>query len=74
MIESTVNIFVLELAENEVDSSPEYGASRLVIEDNIGESVHLHYRNMRWEFTVDGFRTFANELETALEELEDGNC
>ena len=42
---------------------------RLDIEDNIGESVHVHYKNMRLDFTITDFLNLAKACSNALEEL-----
>ena len=42
---------------------------RLDIEDNIGESVHFHYKNMRLDFTITDFLNLAKACSNALEEL-----
>jgi len=42
---------------------------RLQIEDNIGEAIHVHYQNMRFDFSVEGFLQFANAIYGSLKEL-----
>jgi hypothetical protein len=37
-------------------------ASRLITEDNKGESFHLHYRNIRLEFDEPAFRQFCDHV------------
>jgi len=68
-----VNIFVEELANESVDGEPETGKDRIAIEDNVGESIHMHYRNSRLEMSVSDFITFAEKVNEAQEALEDGN-
>lgn len=68
---TNMNVFVYELAEGE--PPPDSGEDRLVIEDNVGEAIHLHYRQFRLDMTIDDFRTFASKLEQAMSELTDGD-
>ena len=42
---------------------------RFVIEDNIGESIHLHIDNMRIDFTVEEFLEFSKMTKKSLTEL-----
>lgn len=66
-----MNIFVYELAEGELPTGS--ANDRLVVEDNVGEAIHLHYRDFRLDMTIDDFRTFASELQQAKSELTDGD-
>jgi hypothetical protein len=43
---------------------------RFVVEDNIGESVHLHIDNMRVDFTINEFLEFSKMTREALRGLE----
>jgi hypothetical protein len=43
---------------------------RFVVEDNIGESIHLHVDNLRIDFSVDQFLSFARIIEESLAGLE----
>lgn len=43
---------------------------RFVIEDNIGESMHLHIDNMRVDFTIDEFLEFSQMIRESLEDLD----
>jgi len=53
------------------DSSSRKGKfKRFVVEDNIGESVHLHIDNMRVDFTINEFLEFSKMTRVALQELE----
>ncbi len=65
-----MNPFVIELSKKEISTEPDLVPKKLSIEDNIGESVHIHYRNLRIEFTIDEFLKFENHITHALEELE----
>ena len=41
---------------------------RLWIEDNIGEAIHIHYRNMRFDFTIEEFLQLANAFYGSLKD------
>ena len=43
---------------------------RFVLEDNIGESLHLHIDTMRVDFTVNEFLSFAQMIRSSLLELD----
>ncbi|MCF6775586.1 hypothetical protein L3V83_03250 [Thiotrichales bacterium 19X7-9] len=43
---------------------------RFVIEDNIGESLHLHIDNMRIDFTINEYLEFANMIRSSLKNLD----
>jgi hypothetical protein len=42
---------------------------RLDIEDNIGESIHIHYKNFRMDFTIRDFLRLAEGCSDALQKL-----
>lgn len=42
---------------------------RFAIEDNIGESIHLHFDNMRLDFTIDEFLNFSKIIRNSLSKL-----
>lgn len=68
-----MNVFVYELATGEVDSAPAKTSTKFVIEDNVGEGIHIHLRNFRLELSIDDFQTFAENVRAAREELQDGD-
>jgi len=68
-----MNVFSYELATAEIESAPDLDARKFVIDDNIGESIHIHYRNVRFEFSVEDFVRFAEACESASEGLENGD-
>lgn len=68
-----MNVFSYVLAEGDVQPRPEIASTKFVIDDNIGESVHIHYRNTRIELSVDDFKKFATNVNRAQERLKDGN-
>ncbi len=39
------------------------------IEDNIGESIHIHYKNIRMDFTVRDFLSLARGCSDSLQKL-----
>ncbi len=43
---------------------------RFVIEDNIGESIHLHIDNMRIDFNIEEYLSFADLIRNSLKELD----
>jgi len=69
-----MNIFSYILAKKEIEPKPDLASRKFVIDDNIGEAIHIHYRNTRIEFSVEDYLKFADEITTAQEELRDGDC
>lgn len=65
-----MNVFSYILARGSLDSSPDLHSTKFVVDDNIGESIHIHYRNLRLEMTVDDFDTLAKNVTQAAEQLE----
>lgn len=51
-------------------SNPKAKIKRFVLEDNIGESLHLHIDNMRIDFTVKEFLAFTQMIRSSLLELD----
>jgi hypothetical protein len=43
---------------------------RFQLEDNIGESIHLHIDNMRIDFTINEFFNFSDIIRKSLEEVK----
>jgi len=43
---------------------------RLDIEDNIGEGIHIHYKNFRIDYTIEEFLSFAKACKQALNSIE----
>lgn len=66
-----MNIFVEELSRGTIGAG---GSNKgmVKIEDNVGESIHIHYDNFRIEMSIDDFDTLATKFVEAGEEL-DGN-
>ena len=42
---------------------------RFVLEDNVGESIHLHIDNMRVDFTIQEFLDFSEMIRCSLKEV-----
>lgn len=72
-LESDMNVFSYLLSEGDLEPTPDFDAEKFTVDDNVGEAVHVHYRNLRVEFSVDDFRRFAEGCESAREVLEDGD-
>lgn len=68
-----MNVFVREIATDTVEAQPDQSPTKLVVEDNVGEAVHVHWRNVRLEMTIEDFLTFAEKVATANEVLANGN-
>ena len=64
------NIAVIVLNTKEIDAQPKLCARRLQIEDNIGEAIHIHWRNLRLDFSVRDFIAMADVCEQAINNLE----
>jgi len=67
-----MNVFVYELARGKTSKIPDLSSEKLVVEDNIGESIHIHWRNIRLDMSVKDFETFAERIESSLMEIENG--
>lgn len=68
-----MNIFSYELAKGSVDPSPDLYESKFVVDDNIGESIHIHYRNIRIEMSVEGFDRFGKQVVEAADKYNNGD-
>lgn len=53
------------LAQRAIKSSPALQNTRLQIEENVGEAIHIHYRDLRFEFTKEEFKMFASAIDEA---------
>ena len=62
-----VNAGVVVLSTTLLQNSREN--QRLDIEDNIGEGIHIHYKNLRFDLTIRDFIEFAKAVDTAVNEL-----
>lgn len=43
---------------------------RFEIEDNVGESIHIHLNNFRFDFTIDEFLDFSTSIRDAFNNLQ----
>lgn len=64
------NILIL-LAQRVIKSESALQSTRLQIEENVGEDIHLHFRNLRIEFNIDEFNEFASAVNEAHDRLND---
>lgn len=69
-----MNVFSYGLERSTVDTEPELNPTKFVVDDNIGESIHIHYRNTRLEMSVDDFDKFCKNTDEALGKLKNGDC
>lgn len=65
-----MNVFSYVLAKDSVSGSPDLHSTKFVVDDNIGESIHIHYRNLRLEMSVNDFDRFADNVAIAANRLE----
>lgn len=56
-------MMVYTLGEQNIEPKSDYHTTLLKIEDNVGESIHIHYRDLRIDLTIDEFGTLAKRLE-----------
>ena len=63
------NTGVILLARRALSGTEQICHHRLDIEDNIGEGIHIHYRNLRLDYTVEELLSFAAACEEAMVEL-----
>ncbi|MFC6733860.1 hypothetical protein [Haladaptatus sp. DYSN1] len=68
-----MNVFVQLLASKLVEPAPRISATKFDVEDNVGESIHIHLRNLRLEMSIEDFEHFADNLTAAHRELTNGN-
>ena len=62
------------LAQRHVDSAPSLYNTRLQIEENVGEDIHIHFRNLRLEFTKEEFRDFGSAVKEAYDRMEENDA
>jgi|GEM_PF-3568409 len=68
-----MNIYIRKIGESRLPSSPSFSKTKMVVEDNIGESIHVHVRNFRIELSIDDYLKFAKCIEESEMRLKDGN-
>lgn len=62
------NILIL-LAQRQIEPFSDLYNTRLQIEENVGEDIHIHFRDLRLEFTKNEFKIFASAVKEAYERL-----
>ena len=60
-----MNIMVIELAHRKIGTQPVRHKRNLKIEDNVGECIHIHYRNLRLDLSINDFLAFADQVALA---------
>lgn len=65
-----MNVFAYPLVREEVDPAPDKTPTKFVVDDNIGEAIHLHLRNVRLEMSVEDFETLVENMTEAKEALD----
>lgn len=68
-----MNVFVQLLATDDVEPQPSIAAGTFDVEDNVGEGIHIHYRNLRIDMSLDDFQHFTDNLHGAREALDRGD-
>lgn len=66
-----MNIFVREIGRAKLPPIPSFSKRKLCVEDNVGESIHIHVRNARLELTINDFLEFSDCIDSSLEALPD---
>ncbi len=64
-----MNLLVFELARSEIGLVPAIGVKKFVIEDNIGEGIHIHWHNIRFNMSIKDFEMFCEHIEKTREDL-----
>ena len=57
------------LAQRQIEPSSNLYNTRLQIEENVGEDIHIHYRDLRIELTKDEFKILASAIKEAYERI-----
>jgi hypothetical protein len=65
----STNLGVIILYNQEVIDGPFKADHRFAIEDNIGEGIHIHYKNMRLDFTVSDFLKLSESCKVCLDKM-----
>ena len=64
-----LNIGVTALSKKTIAASPRFCATRLQIEDNIGEAIHIHWRDLRIDYTVEEFLNLDRAARRSIKEM-----
>jgi len=62
------------LAQRQLKPQNDLYNTRLQIEENVGEDIHIHFRGLRFEFTKDEFKEFGSAIKEAYERLEENDA
>lgn len=65
------NVFLRVLSQKKISKVTDKESDKLVVEDNVGEAIHLHWRNLRLEFSIKDYIKFADNLIEAKERLNE---
>lgn len=57
------------LAQKHIKPTSDLFNTRLQVEENVGEDIHIHFRHLRFEMTKDEFKTFASVMKEAYDRL-----
>jgi len=68
-----MNVFTYSIAEGDIPKEPELDGDKFVVEDNVGEAIHVHYRTTRLEYSVKDFIRVVKECQRATEVLQNGD-
>ena len=69
----STNVGVISLFHAQVADGRFRHDIRFDIEDNIGEGIHIHYKNVRFDFSVSDFLKLSDSCQRALEQLQKDN-
>lgn len=56
-------MIVYTLDERDIKPLSDYHPTLLKIEDNVGESIHIHYRDLRIDLTISDFDSLTKKLK-----------
>jgi len=66
-----MNVMVYKLESRTLEAKN--CSQKIKIEDNVGESIHIHLRNTRLELSIEDFEVFAEKIIKAKEIVENGH-
>lgn len=56
-------MMVYTLYERDIEPHSDHHPTLLKIEDNVGESIHIHYRDLRIDLTISDFDSLTKKLK-----------